>query len=74
MMKSALTKDLVSYPFLRRGNYQLKISVLKHMSVVVVGNHMRDIDKFFVKHFGDLEEAANFIEFIILKDEQDGRI
>jgi hypothetical protein len=72
MMKH-LTKDLVSYPFLRRGNYQLKISVLKHMSVVVVGNHMRAVDKFFVKHFSDLEEAANFIEFIILKDEQDGR-
>ena len=68
-----LTKDLVSYPFLRRGNYQLKISVLKHMSVVVVGNHMRRVDKFFVKYFSNLEEAANFIEFIILKDEQDGR-
>ena len=72
-MKSELTKDLVSYPFLRRGNYQLKISVLKHMSVVIVGNHMRHIDKFFVKHFSNLEEAADFIEFIILKDKQDGR-
>lgn len=72
MMKSELTKDLVSYPFLRRGNYQLKISVLKHMSVVVVGNHMMDVDKFFVKHFSNLEEAANFIEFIILKDEHNG--
>jgi hypothetical protein len=43
------------------------------MSVVIVGNHMRHVDKFFVKHFSNLEEAANFIEFIILKDEQDGR-
>jgi hypothetical protein len=72
MMKSQLTKDLVSYPFLRRGNYQLKISVLKHMSVIIVGNHMMDVDKFFVKHFSNLEEAANFIEFIILKDEYGG--
>ena len=71
-MKDKLTKDLVSYPFLRRGNYQLKISVLKHMSVVIVGNHMMDVDKFFVKHFSNLEEAANFIEFIIIKDEYDG--
>ena len=71
-MKSQLTKDLVSYPFLRRGNYQLKISVLKHMSVIIVGNHMMDVDKFFVKHFSNLEEAANFIEFIILKDEYGG--
>lgn len=71
-MKSKLIKDLVSYPFLRRGNYQLKISVLKHMSVVVVGNHMMDVDKFFVRHFSDLGKAADFIEFIILKDELNG--
>jgi len=73
MMKHELTKDLVSYPFMRRGNYQLKVSVLKHMSVLVVGNHLRDVDKFFVKHFGNLEDAADFIEFTILKDEHDGR-
>jgi len=72
MMKSDLI-NLVTYPFLRRGNYQLKVSVLKKMSVVVVGNHLQDVDKFFVKHFSNLEEAANFIEFILLKDEQDGR-
>jgi hypothetical protein len=72
MMKDKLIKDLVSYPFLRRGNYQLKISVLKHMSVIVVGNHMMDVDKFFVRHFSDLSKAADFIEFIILKDELNG--
>ena len=72
-MKNELTKDLVSYPFLRRGNYQLKISVLKHMSVIVIGNHMMDVDRFFVKHFDNLGQAADFIEFIILKDYQDGR-
>ena len=72
MMKDKLTKDLVSYPFLRRGNYQLKVSVLKNMSIVVVGNHLMDIDKFFVKHFGNLEQAADFIEFTLLKDEYDG--
>ena len=71
-MKSDLIKDLVSYPFMRRGNYQLKISVLKHMSVLVVGNHLQDVDKFFVRHFANLEEAANFIEFTLLKDEQNG--
>ena len=73
MMKDKLIKDLVSYPFMRRGNYQLKISVLKHMSALVVGNHLQDVDKFFVKHFSNLEEAANFIEFTLLRDEQDGR-
>jgi hypothetical protein len=71
-MKEKLIKDLVSYPFLRKGNYQLKISVLKNMSVVIVGNHMMDVDKFFVRHFGNLGEAADFIEFTILKDELNG--
>lgn len=65
-------KDLVSYPFMRRGNYQLKISVFKHMSVVIVANHVLDIDKFFVKHFDNLNDAADFIEFTIIKDYQDG--
>ena len=71
-MKDKLIKDLVSYPFIRRGNYQLKISVFKNMSVVIVANHVLDIDKFFVKHFGNLEEAADFIEFTIIKDQQNG--
>ena len=43
------------------------------MSVVIVANHMMDLDKFFVKHFDNLEQAADFIEFTIIKDEQDGR-
>jgi hypothetical protein len=42
------------------------------MSVMVVGNHMMDVDKFFVRHFSDLSKAADFIEFIILKDELNG--
>ncbi len=51
----------------------MKISIFKNMSVVIVAHHVLDLDKFFVKHFGNLEQAADFIEFTILKDEQDGR-
>jgi len=43
------------------------------MSVVIVAHHVLDLDKFFVKHFSSLEQAADFIEFTIIKDEQDGR-
>jgi hypothetical protein len=71
-MKEQLIKDLVSYPFLRRSNWQLKVSVLKNMSVVVVGNHLMFIDKFFVKHFTSMDKAADYIEFIIIKDELNG--
>lgn len=71
-MREQLIKDLVSYPFLRRGNWQLKVSVLKNMSVVVVGNHLMFIDKFFVKHFTSMDKAADYIDFIIIKDELNG--
>lgn len=61
-------EGLVSYPFLRRGNYQFKISVYKDKNVVIVANHLRSVDKFFVKSFTNLEHAAIYIEYIIEKD------
>lgn len=61
-------EDLVSYPFLRRGNYQFKVSVYKKNHVVVVANHLMNVDKFFVKDFTSLEEAAVYIEYIIQRD------
>lgn len=61
-------EGLTSYPFLRRGNYQFKISILKENNVLVVANHMMNVDKFFVKHFTSLEEASVYIEMIIEKD------
>jgi hypothetical protein len=69
---SDMAKELVTYPFLRRGNYQLKISVYKNMMVLVIGNHVLDVDKFFVRHFDDLGKAADFIEFTITKDYLNG--
>jgi hypothetical protein len=70
-MREQLIKDLVSYPFMRRGNWQLKVSVLKNMHVLVVGNNVFDVEKFFVKSFTNLENAAIFIEMIIIKDDYD---
>lgn len=61
-------EGLTSYPFLRRGNYQFKISILKENNVLVIANHMMNVDKFFVKHFKSLEEASMYIEMIIEKD------
>lgn len=61
-------EDLVSYPFLRRGNYQLKISVYKKNHVLVVARHILHEEKFIIKHFSNLEEAAIYIEYIIEKD------
>jgi hypothetical protein len=65
-------KNLVTYPWLRRGNYQLKISVFKNMGVLIVANHMMDVDKFFIKYFDNLNQAADFIEFTITKDYLNG--
>lgn len=59
---------LVSYPFIRRGNYQFKVSVFSKYHCLIVGNHLLDVDKFFVKAFPSLEEAAIYIEYLIQKD------
>lgn len=61
-------EGLVSYPFLRRGNYQFKVSIYKDKSVVIVANHLMNVDKFFVKSFTNLEHAAIYIEYIIQRD------
>lgn len=61
-------EDLVSYPFLRRGNYQFKISVYKKNNVLVVARHIIHEEKFIVKHFSSPEEAAIYIEYIVEKD------
>jgi hypothetical protein len=67
-----LYKNLQSYQFIRRGNYQFKVSIYKQNQCLIVGNHIFDPDKFFIRSFEDLELAALYIEYIITKDYQDG--
>lgn len=61
-------KNLKSFPAVRRGNYQLKVSVFKNNSVIIVGNHVIDTEKFFVKHFMNEVDAVIYMEYLIEKD------
>lgn len=59
---------LKSFPAVRRGNYQLKVSIFKNNSVLIVANHLVDETKFFVKHFNNEVDAVIYMEYIIEKD------
>ena len=60
--------DLKSFPAVRRGNYQFKVSVYKNKSVIIVGNHLLDDTKFFVQHFNNEVDAVIYMEYLIERD------
>jgi hypothetical protein len=62
---------LTSYPYLKRGNYQLKISIMNSLSCLVVANHVQNPNGFFIKYFADLDTALFYLDFIIEKDYRD---
>lgn len=59
---------LKSFPAVRRGNYQLKVSILDNKSVLIVGNHLIDDKKFFIQHFDNEVDAVQYMEYIIERD------
>lgn len=67
-MKTKISKGLVSFPTIRRGNWQLKASIFKDSQVLVVANNIVT-DAFVIKAFANDDEASTFINFLIDKDE-----
>ena len=67
-MKTKITKNLVSFPTVRRGNWQLKASIYKDSQVLLVANNMVT-DGFIIRVFDNDDEASKFINFIVDKDE-----
>jgi hypothetical protein len=68
-MKAKLSPNLVSFITIRRGNWIMKISVYKHREVMVIAQHYFDNDRFEIRHFGDQEAAADFIEFLVTNED-----
>lgn len=66
-MKAKISKNLVSLPPIRRGNWLIKISNFKDKQILVVANHLM-YDNAIVKAFTDDNEAADFINFIAERD------
>jgi hypothetical protein len=67
-MKTNTAKNLVSFPTIRRGNWQLKASLYKNSHFLVVANNMMT-DAFVIRTFDSDEDASKFINFLIDKDE-----
>ena len=67
-MRTKIAKNLVSFPTVRRGNWQLKASIYKDSQVLLVANNMMT-DGFIIRVFDNDDEASKFINFIVDKDE-----
>lgn len=67
-MRTKIQKNLVSFPAIRRGNWQLKASLYKDSQFLVVGNNMVT-DAFVIRTFDNDDEASKFINFLIDKDD-----
>ena len=68
-MNAKISHNLISFVCIRRGDWHMKISVYKKKDVLVVAQHIFDTEKFIMKHFANHDEAADFINMIVEKDE-----
>lgn len=67
-MKTKIEKNLVSFPAIRRGNWQLKASLYRGMQFLVVANNMVT-EAFVIRTFDNDEDASKFINVLIDKDD-----
>lgn len=61
-----VSKNLVTLPAVRRGDYLIKVSVFNGQ-ILLVATHAIELDKIHVRSFWDSAEAYKFIDMIIEK-------
>jgi hypothetical protein len=61
-MRAKVTKHMISFVPVRRGEWIFKISVWKTKTVLVVAQHEIDLHKIYVEYFQNQNDAADFIE------------
>ena len=61
-MKAKVTKDMISFVPVMRGEWTFKISVWKTKQVMVIAQNNYDLNKIYVECFTTQDAAANFIE------------
>ena len=59
---------MISFVTVRRGDWILKISVYKNKQVMVVAQHCYDYERTFIRFFFDQNDAADFIEQLVIED------
>jgi hypothetical protein len=62
MMRAQITKDMISFIPVRRGEWIFKISVWKTKQVMVIAQNSIDLYKIYVECFSNQDQAADFIE------------
>jgi hypothetical protein len=65
-MKTKISKNLISFPLVLRGNWHIKASIYKGY-VLVIANHVV-IEQSIIRQFDNNDEAIEFINFIVEKD------
>ena len=68
MIKSKISKDLISFVTIRRGSWIMKISVYRTKEVLVLAQHYFEIERFIVNQFTNQEEAAAFLDMLASED------
>jgi hypothetical protein len=63
-MRAKVTKDMISFVPVIRGEWTFKISVWKTKQVMVIAQHNLDLHRIYVECFSHQDDAADFIERI----------
>jgi hypothetical protein len=61
-MRARITKDMISFIPVRRGDWIFKISVWKNKQVMVIAQNIIDLYKIHAECFMNQDDAADFIE------------
>ena len=61
-MRAKVTKDMISFIPVMRGEWVFKISVWKTKQVLIVAQHKYDVSKMYIECLPNEDLAADFIE------------
>ena len=61
-MRAKITKEMISFVPVRRGEWTFKISIWKNKQVMVVAQNNFDTNNIYVQCFYSQDAAADFIE------------
>jgi hypothetical protein len=67
-VKAKISPNMISFVTVRRGEWILKISVYKTQQVLVIAQHCYEQERVMVRVFTTQDEAANFIEQMVIED------
>ena len=68
MMKAKISPNMISFVTVRRGEWILKVSVYKNKQIMVIAQHCYELEILIIRCFNDQNEAADFIELLVIED------